>query len=235
MGWTAFACSIVVGIRNSLACADESVAHKRERSPDPAEFFTTSKKMRSMTMPEPRDVIVTPDNQPYLTLPLRGIPGDNRRVVRNSAFIERVAAPLLTDDPTHQQLPELSSFRPNLATKEGVAPVMASLSRTPRQRSTQRRPSASPEPPETPSFARSLRLFDASVAVRSDGLGNEWMHDISIYKNIHGEEWRRNSLCKHCFRRSGQFSRIMTYGYESCGRDEELDSHYWEHTVNPNY
>jgi hypothetical protein len=63
--------------------------------------------------------------------------------------------------------------------------------------------------------------------------GEEWMRDISIYKNVHGEEWKQNSLCLDCFRRHGSFNRILTYGYEVCGSDEMLDSHYWEPNGRP--
>ena len=64
---------------------------------------------------------------------------------------------------------------------------------------------------------------------------DELRHDISIYKNPHGDDWKRNALCRHCFQRRGTFNRIMTHGYEACGREECLDSHYWEPTPGPYY
>jgi hypothetical protein len=57
------------------------------------------------------------------------------------------------------------------------------------------------------------------------------VNNISIYKHAHGDEWKRNLLCEPCFRRRGQFQRILTHGYEACGLDEALNSHFWEPTV----
>ncbi|KAG9187302.1 hypothetical protein G6011_05173 [Alternaria panax] len=179
-----------------------------------------SKQMRTTTMPETcTQIAVFAGNETQDSLANQRFSGDNRRVIRNVAFIER--APVLLQKPNSpsQQLPEPSSFRPDIASPEGPALTPAPQPITPVRHTACRFPSATPEPPETPSFLRPLHLFDTS---------NDWTHDISIYKNTQGEEWKRNSLCRHCFQSGGAFNRIMTYGYEACGRDERLDSHYWE-------
>ncbi|KAI0579843.1 hypothetical protein TUN199_07349 [Pyrenophora tritici-repentis] len=207
---------------------------KRERSPSFGDSFSPLKKMRSMALPEIRTVL---SHGTRLSLSMRaGIAGDNRQVIREATFTERAPAGVL---PTslNQHIPELSSFRPSIASPEGLEPVLAQISRpkSPMPYSERRSPSETPEPPETPSYARPLHLLDTSVVVGGKRQGDEWLQDISIFKNIHGEEWKRNALCSHCFRSRGTFNRIMTYGYEACGRDDPLDSHYWEPTANPNY
>ena len=171
-----------------------------------------------MTMPETCCQNITGD-ETQDPLANQSFSGNNRRVIRNVAFIERAPVRPQKSNSSSQQLPELSSFRPDIASPEGPAPKPPARPTTPARHTARRFSSATPEPPETPSFLRPLHLFDTS---------NEWTHDISIYKNIHGEEWKRNSLCRHCFQLRGAFNRIMTYGYEACGRDERLDSHYWE-------
>ncbi|CAN9083781.1 unnamed protein product [Alternaria alternata] len=177
-----------------------------------------SKRMRIMTMPETCCQNITGD-ETQDPLANQSFSGNNRRVIRNVAFIERAPVRPQESNSSSQQLPELSSFRPDIVSPEGPAPKPPAQPTTPARHTARRFSSATPEPPETPSFLRPLHLFDTS---------NEWTHDISVYKNIHGEEWKRNSLCRHCFQLRGAFNRIMTYGYEACGRDERLDSHYWE-------
>jgi len=198
------------------------------------ESHSPLKKMRTMTLPKVQ--IFSPHQIARLSPPLRGCDGDNRRVIWEKTFIERTPAGVLP--VSHDEhLPGLSSFRPNIASTEGPVPLPAPVPRheIPVQSSQRRLPSKTPEPPETPSYARPLHLFDASVVVGGNGGGDEYLRDISIYKNIHGEEWKRNALCRHCFQSGGTCNRIMTYGYEACGRDEPLNSHYWEPTPNPNY
>jgi hypothetical protein len=181
-----------------------------------------------MTLPETCSHFIIPNDGPHEPFSIQSFAGDNRRVIRNTAFIERAPASLHTANYCDQQLPELSSFRPDIASPEGPAPPVATTARstTPVRTTTRRFSSAIPEPPETPSFMRPLHLMDT---------GDELRRDISIYKNPQGEEWKRHSLCRHCFQRRGTFNRIMTYGYEACGRDDRLDSHYWEPTVCPHY
>jgi hypothetical protein len=71
----------------------------------------------------------------------------------------------------------------------------------------------SPKLADTPIYARSLHLIDT---------------DISIYKKDHGDKWREHALCLYCFRRHGGFNKLREHGYEVCGRDEALESYYWE-------
>lgn len=139
---------------------------------------------------------------------------DNMRVIRDASFIER--APSDCHSYEAHTLPELSSFRPDITSPQGLAP------RTPIRSSARRTsmPITSPyfSPAETPSFARPLHLVDT---------------DISVYKTAHGEEWKENSLCLYCFRRHGSFNRVLTHGYEVCGREEVLKSHFWEPAYDP--
>ncbi|CAA9966033.1 hypothetical protein PTMSG1_09392 [Pyrenophora teres f. maculata] len=206
---------------------------KRECSPSTAESLSPLKKIRSMSLAEIR---VVRSHRTRLSPPMGGFTGDNRQVIREAAFIERTPAGVLPAS-YNQHIPESSSFRPSIASPEGLEPAPAQVShpKSPVLSSERRSSSETPEPPETPSYARPLHLFDTSVIVGGNQQGNEWLQDISIYKNIHGEEWKRNALCSHCFRSGGTCNRIMTYGYEACGRDDPLDSHYWEPTANPSY
>jgi hypothetical protein len=55
---------------------------------------------------------------------------------------------------------------------------------------------------------------------------------MSIYKTTHGES-PRYSLCLHCFSRHGDFCKVLTRGYETCGRHQVLRSHYWESNAWP--
>lgn len=68
-------------------------------------------------------------------------------------------------------------------------------------------------PPETPIYARAFHLVDT---------------DISIYKKEHGNNTNDHPLCLHCFRLHGSFYRLLEHGYESCGKEELLESHYWD-------
>lgn len=55
---------------------------------------------------------------------------------------------------------------------------------------------------------------------------------MSIYKTTHGNN-PRYSLCLHCFSQHGDFCKVLTHGYETCGRHELLKSHYWESNAWP--
>jgi hypothetical protein len=171
------------------------------------------KKMRTMTLP----VISGPPmirSAPYSTHWSRSIGGDNRDLIRDSGFTERCPAPVehISSPPT-TVLPELSSFRPRTVGAQGVRPIPTTpIPSVTRKFSTVER-EPSPETAETPIYARSLHLIDS---------------DISIYKQDHGERWRENALCLHCFRRHGGFNKLREHGYEVCGREEALESHYWE-------
>ncbi|KAF2825420.1 hypothetical protein CC86DRAFT_352856 [Ophiobolus disseminans] len=142
------------------------------------------------------------------------IGGDNRCVIHASTFTERAPAPLDHLDPIlASTMPELSSFRPQAADAQGVPRPSLTPARPATRRSSMIARDESPEPAETPSWARSLHLVDT---------------DVSIYKKIHGDEWKDFPLCLHCFRRHGNFNKIEEHGYEVCGREEMLESHYWQ-------
>jgi hypothetical protein len=171
------------------------------------------KKMRTMTLP----VISGPSMiqlAPYSTPWRRSIGGDNRDLVRDSGFTERRPAPVehISSLPT-SVLPELSSFRPQAVGPQGVRPIPTTPIRSVTRKFSTVEREPSPETVETPIYARSLHLIDS---------------DISIYKQDHGEQWRESALCLHCFRRHGGFNKLREHGYEVCGRDEALESHYWE-------
>jgi hypothetical protein len=194
-------------------CADPPRAGKRCRSPETTPRMIT-KKLRTMTLPATWDPAAS-----FCT---------NAGIMQSVEFIERAAAPPSNPSSPQDQLPELSSFRPIIIACPD-APEAPPRPRTPTRPMTST--PEPPEPPETPSFARPLHLTDSSIVVAKSALGDEWVNDISIYKHVHGDEWKHNSLCESCFRRRGQFQRILTHGYESCGSYSALDSHFWEPTV----
>ncbi|KAF2849584.1 hypothetical protein T440DRAFT_130423 [Plenodomus tracheiphilus IPT5] len=137
----------------------------------------------------------------------RKLGDDNRRLIRNAEFIERAAA--LPESISAEELvilPELSSFRPDATPTTPVRPGS--------RRASMAEKSPCPSP-ETPSWARSLHLIDT---------------DVSIYKG-QANPWRDNSLCLYCFSRHGKFSKVLPLGYEVCGSDAVLESHYWEPTA----
>jgi hypothetical protein len=176
-------------------------------SPEP--FF---KKVRTATPPirRPYSMKRTISRRPSLG---EYIGGDNRRVIRSQTFTERGPAPAeLTRPLALDTYPELSSFRPEIVDAQGIPPVSVTPVR-PSRRVPLVEQEESPPPAETPVYARSLHLIDT---------------DVSIYQKTHGDEWRENSLCQHCFRQYGEFNRLGKHGYEVCGNDEALRSHYWE-------
>jgi hypothetical protein len=71
-----------------------------------------------------------------------------------------------------------------------------------------------PTAAETPSYSRPLDLVDYG--------------DVSLYQQIHGNEWEEYPLCLHCFEQHGYFKRVLQFGYELCGKTEVLESDYWE-------
>jgi hypothetical protein len=174
---------------------------------------TTSKKSRTVMLPGNRRYSMTYGESSSSSL-CSSIGDDNRRVIQSSNFTEK--APCLKElvvPTTIDTYPELSSFRPQAVDAQGVPPISVSPIRpsTPRTSTMERHVTLSPD--ETPSYASSLHLVD---------------NGVSIYKKIHGDEWRDNSLCLYCFRQYGGFNRLNKHGYEACGRDEALESHYWE-------
>jgi hypothetical protein len=111
-------------------------------------------------------------------------------------------------------MPDLSSFRPQAVDAQGIPRATATPSRPGTRRTSVIERDNSAEFAETPSYARSFHLVDTD--------------DISIYQKTHGDEWRSSPLCLYCFRKHGNFSKLEEYGYEACGRDEALESHYWQ-------
>jgi hypothetical protein len=188
------------------------IAEKRARRLTPSPEML-SKKSRTGTAPLNRDHFgLGPAT--HSSLWRRSIGGDNTYLFRDSTFTERFYAPLEHKvNFANNALPELSSFRPRAADPQGVPPLPVTPVRPSIRNSTPRECSPSPELAETPIFARTLHLVDT---------------DVSIYKKDHGDEWRKNSLCLFCFRRHGNFTKLNEHGYEVCGHDEALKSHYWE-------
>ncbi|ORY17443.1 hypothetical protein BCR34DRAFT_596917 [Clohesyomyces aquaticus] len=70
-------------------------------------------------------------------------------------------------------------------------------------------------PVQTPAWLRPLHLVDDEK-------------DRSIYMSRHGDESKDHPLCLYCFRRYGAFHRIVRDGCELCGREDILESHYFE-------
>lgn len=161
------------------------------------------KKSRTMTMPETSGrTMPRTETSPYLWR--NSIGADNRYIIRSPTFTERANPTPTVNTSFSTIMPELSSFRPQAVDAQGRPRARA------QSRPTSRRTSAVDE---TPSFARSFHLVDT---------------DVSIYKKMHGDEWRDSPLCLYCFRKHGNFNKLEEYGYEACGRDEALESHYWE-------
>lgn len=145
----------------------------------------------------------------------RSIGGDNRSIIRSSTFTERtIPSPEHTSNDLSDILPDLSSFRPQASDAQGIPRATVPSSRSVTRRTSVVERDNTPELDDTPSYARSFHLVDTE--------------DASIYQKTHGDEWRSNPLCLYCFRKHGNFSKLEEYGYEACGRDEALESHYWQ-------
>ncbi|KAF1850117.1 uncharacterized protein K460DRAFT_411881 [Cucurbitaria berberidis CBS 394.84] len=197
---------------NSRPNSPRKRVRSRHASPD-----MMSKKIRTMPFHEARGSTTMRSKRSTFST-LGAVGGGDRSLVRSSTFIERTPTPPETISPIEEHaLPNLASFRPKVASPRYSTQPSTPV-RVPARRATMPEQDGSPPTAETPSFARALHLIDS---------------DISIYKNDHGEEWRENSLCRHCFRQHGSFNRILTHGYEVCGREEMLNSHYWEPAHNP--
>ncbi|KAJ4983969.1 hypothetical protein SVAN01_10524 [Stagonosporopsis vannaccii] len=142
-----------------------------------------------------------------------GVNGDNRCLLRNESFVERAPTPRRTPMSTSNALPELSSFRPT--NTQSQIPLGS-------DRSSQRLARvltapvglARPAVTEDPAWMRPMHLVDTGGK--------------SIYMNVHDDGPIRHALCLWCFRTHGGFRKVHRHGYESCGRTEVLDSHYWE-------
>ncbi|KAF2624541.1 hypothetical protein BU25DRAFT_493528 [Macroventuria anomochaeta] len=143
-----------------------------------------------------------------------GIGGDNRCVLRDETFTERAPTPRVPINlSTNDALPELSSFRPTVADPQGQPQLNIPPQRPARSFTSPVEP-ASPAVPDTPAWMRPMHLIDTGGK--------------SIYMNAHDDGPIRHALCLYCFRTHGDFRKVHRHGYESCGRTEVLDSHYWE-------
>lgn len=143
-----------------------------------------------------------------------GVGGDNRCLLRHETITERAPTPRMSNGiPMGDTLPELSSFRPTYADPQGQPSIASSSNKVARGC---RSPAqlAGPVVPDTPAWMRPMHLVDTGGK--------------SIYTNIHDDGPIRHALCLWCFRAQGSFCKVHKYGYESCGRREVLDSHYWE-------
>ena len=143
-----------------------------------------------------------------------GVDGDNRRLVRHATFTERAPTSRMSNGiPMSDTLPELSSFRPTHADPQGQPSILPSSDKAARGFSSPAQ-LAGPAAPDTPAWMRPMHLVDTGGK--------------SIYTNVHDDGPIRHALCLWCFRTQGGFRKVHKYGYESCGRREVLDSHYWE-------
>lgn len=113
----------------------------------------------------------------------------------------------------NDNLPELSSFRPTAADPQGRPSQWFPLQKASRASASPADP-ASPAMPDSPAWMRPMHLVDTGGK--------------SIYTNVHDDGPIRHALCLWCFRTQGSFRGVHKHGYESCGRREVLDSHYWE-------
>ncbi|KAF2030430.1 hypothetical protein EK21DRAFT_65423 [Setomelanomma holmii] len=171
-----------------------------------------SKKVRKQTLPDfgSRSIATAQASTAYR----HSVGGDNRTLIHSSTFTKRAPAPAQAMRAVESStFPELSSFRPRPVRPQGLPRISTTPVKPATRRTSAIERDESPEPAETPIYARSLHLVDT---------------EVSIYKKVHGDESSDYSLCLYCFRQHGAFNRITDYGYELCGGDEALDSHYWE-------
>ncbi|KAF2123870.1 hypothetical protein P153DRAFT_140433 [Dothidotthia symphoricarpi CBS 119687] len=193
---------------------------KRELSPSPSPE-KMSKRTRTEALSEPQcRFLFQTDTDPFQAF--GGAGSDNNCLSRTSTFTER--GPDVCNRAARHSIPSLSSFRPESANSQGQPqPQLRSQPSTPvrtaARTSSSRRQRASPAQSETPPWARSMHLVDTDD------------NYLSIYKNVHGDEQTDSPLCLYCFRHKGSFNRVRTHGYEVCGREEALRSHYWELNV----
>jgi hypothetical protein len=132
---------------------------------------------------------------------------------RNSTFIERRDSFVDVTAAT-SSIASASSFRPlpEIASKARTVPATPIRSHSPPEHVT-KTPQSAASIACTPAWMGPFQLVD---------------DEVSIYKQVHGEEWRGAPLCLYCFREHGEFHRLYNDGCEACGRDEALEHHYWE-------
>jgi hypothetical protein len=143
-----------------------------------------------------------------------GAAGDNQCVLRDETVTERGSTPrILAGLSATDELSEFSSFRPTMADSQGQPALKPSSQNLARALTSLAEPS-NPTVPDLPAWMRPMHLVDAGGK--------------SIYTNVHDDGPIRHALCLWCFRAHGNFQKVHRHGYESCGRKEVLDSHYWE-------
>ena len=198
--------------------ADRDTARKRTHFSDDSTPGKSPQKKRTLTLPELQgEGCFRVANG--ASRELIGVGGDNRCVLRDETFIERAPAPImLADISANDILPELSSFRPTVADLQSkpqlnIPPLKLAHA------FTSLIEAASPAVPNTPAWMRPMHLVDSGGK--------------SIYTNVHDDGPIRHALCLWCFRTRGDFRKVHRHGYESCGRTEVLDSHYWEDNAWP--
>ncbi|KAF9697552.1 hypothetical protein EKO04_004391 [Ascochyta lentis] len=186
---------------------------KRTRFSDDTDPEASPQKRRTMTLPD-----IHSEGYSKMTIEAPhcfiGLGGDNRCVLRDATFTERAPTPRMSVDlATTDALPELSSFRPTDADPRGQ-PTRSSPSHRLARAFTSPTGSPSSAIPDTPAWMRPMHLIDTGAK--------------SIYLNVHDDGPIHHALCLYCFRTHGSFCKVHKHGYETCGRTEVLDSHYWE-------
>ncbi|KAH8722801.1 hypothetical protein GQ44DRAFT_711282 [Phaeosphaeriaceae sp. PMI808] len=172
-----------------------------------------SKKMRTMTMPVTQDRMTL--RAATSTPPDMSITGsDNRCPIQGSIFKEIVTP---SPEPSKSTIALTSPTTSRRQTNPKHLPPLPTTPVRPAPRKFSL-PQSDPSPTmtETPIYARSMHLIDTD--------------NLSIYQKVHGnDDYVTNPLCKDCFRHRGTFKIIhVKHGYEACGADEPLQSHYWE-------
>ena len=158
--------------------------------------------------------LITPPDEDISRTPTDCGAGNNFCLLRGVSFKERAPSiPNIPSPSAVNYLPELSSFRPEAVDAQGFPIMKASVTPMASRRASFEQPVEEMTPPDTPIFARVLHLVDT---------------DISIYKKEHGDDENDHPLCLHCFRLHGSFNRLLEHGYETCGKEDPLESHYWD-------
>ncbi|KAJ8115369.1 hypothetical protein OPT61_g2961 [Boeremia exigua] len=148
------------------------------------------------------------DLQPKASHTIIGIGGDNCRLLRDEAFVERATTPrMFVDVTTNDTLPELSSFRPidsGFQDQPGLDGSSQKLTRG----YFDLVGTASTEVPDTPAWMRPMHLVDTGGK--------------SIYMNVHDDGPTRHSLCLWCFRAHGDFPTTgrMIFGLKITQTDQ---------------
>lgn len=204
-----------------LFTANYNTVRKRARfydSPDNSTPEASPQKMRTVTLPDIRGEAyykMMVDAPCYFI----GMGGDHRCVLRDETFTERAPPPKVPVSlSTADDLPELSSFRPNVSDAQGQPRLGTPPERLARAFTSPAEPT-SPGIPDTPAWMRPMHLIDTGGK--------------SIYMNAHDDGPIRHALCLYCFRNRGSFEKVHKHGYETCGRTEVLDSHYWDSDTSP--